>query len=362
MQDTSRIREEHAGTSPAKPHPAGSDRDYELMILIRDRFAAAGLEDVESPRTKYCCRDLRRSWSRSRHRSRGERRCRSSRWLETAIRRYCRQRRASPLPRILRLGRPDGAGHRCGRRRCCRLRCTCSPGRRRARRIVLVRNPRLHSRSIEGRRCSRRNSTARSPSSCIPTATRPCRAGAPTATDRCAPSHIIERGGVPYDFIVPGDPLTPGWASVPGAPRIDAAEAASLPRIISVPISAGDAHRIRQTTGAIVHLRVHIDQRVRPVWTVTGTIRGSRDSGEVVIVGNHRDAWIYGGVDPSSGTAASIELVRTLGELTRSGWRPQRSILFASLGCRGVRARVVDRVGRTERRGAVAKRRRLHQR
>ena len=144
------------------------------------------------------------------------------------------------------------------------------------------------------------------------------------------PSHVIERGGIPYDFIVPGDPLTPGWASVPGARRIDAAEAASLPRIISVPISAADAHRIRQTTGAIVHLRVRIDQRIRPVWTVTGTIRGSRDSDDVVIVGNHRDAWIYGGVDPSSGTAALIELVRTLGELTRSGWRPQRSILFAS--------------------------------
>ena len=46
LQDTSRIREEHAVLA-GEPHPAGSDRDYELMILIRDRFAAAGLEDVE---------------------------------------------------------------------------------------------------------------------------------------------------------------------------------------------------------------------------------------------------------------------------------------------------------------------------
>src|SRR4029079_10863556 len=30
-----------------------------------------------------------------------------------------------------------------------------------------------------------------------------------------APSHI-QRGGIVYDFLVPGDPLTPGWASTPG--------------------------------------------------------------------------------------------------------------------------------------------------
>jgi N-acetylated-alpha-linked acidic dipeptidase len=47
-------------------------------------------------------------------------------------------------------------------------------------------------------------------------------------------------------------------------------------------------------------------------------------------VGNHRDAWIYGGVDPSSGSAALMELARTLGDLARGGWRPRRSILFAS--------------------------------
>jgi N-acetylated-alpha-linked acidic dipeptidase len=49
-----------------------------------------------------------------------------------------------------------------------------------------------------------------------------------------------------------------------------------------------------------------------------------------VIVGNHRDAWIYGGVDPSSGSAALMELARALGELKRTGWRPRRSIVFAS--------------------------------
>ena len=60
------------------------------------------------------------------------------------------------------------------------------------------------------------------------------------------------------------------------------------------------------------------------------SIRGRERPDELVIVGNHRDAWVYGGVDPSSGSAALVELARTLGQLARDGWRPKRSILFAS--------------------------------
>ncbi|MCA1650531.1 MAG: M28 family peptidase [Acidobacteria bacterium] len=59
-------------------------------------------------------------------------------------------------------------------------------------------------------------------------------------------------------------------------------------------------------------------------------IPGVERPDEVVLVGNHRDAWVYGGVDPSSGSAALVELARTLGELARTGSRPKRSILFAS--------------------------------
>jgi N-acetylated-alpha-linked acidic dipeptidase len=80
----------------------------------------------------------------------------------------------------------------------------------------------------------------------------------------------------------------------------------------------------------VVRMKVRSDDRVRPIWTVTGSIRGSERPEELVIVGNHRDAWIYGGVDPSSGSAALMELARTLGALTRTGWRPRRTIVFAS--------------------------------
>jgi N-acetylated-alpha-linked acidic dipeptidase len=166
------------------------------------------------------------------------------------------------------------------------------------------------------------------------------------------PESHIQRGGIVYDFMVPGDPLTPGWASVPGARRIEKSEAVSLPKILSAPLSYKDARVILEHIGgpeapaawrgalpltyrlggrdAVVRLRVRADDRIRPIWTVTGRIRGREQPDATVIVGNHRDAWIYGGVDPSSGSAALMELARTLGALARSGWRPRRSIVFAS--------------------------------
>jgi len=164
------------------------------------------------------------------------------------------------------------------------------------------------------------------------------------------PTHI-QRGGTVFDFMVPGDPLTPGWASLPGAKRIDRSEAVSLPKIISAPLSYADAQVVLESMGgppapaewkgalpityrlggeATIRLRVRLDDEIRPIWTVTGRIRGGEEPDREVIVGNHRDAWIYGGVDPSSGSAALMELARSLGELKAGGWRPRRSIVFAS--------------------------------
>ena len=148
------------------------------------------------------------------------------------------------------------------------------------------------------------------------------------------PDSHIQRGGIVYDFRVPGDPLTPGWASEPGAPRIKAAEAVSLPKIISAPLSWRDARPIldavRGGASAIVHLRVHNDDKVRPIWTVTGRLTGTASPDQLVLVGNHRDAWVYGGVDPSSGTASLMELARSLGGLAKQGTRPKRTIVFAN--------------------------------
>jgi N-acetylated-alpha-linked acidic dipeptidase len=164
-------------------------------------------------------------------------------------------------------------------------------------------------------------------------------------------SHI-QSGGIPYDFLVPGDPLTPGWASVAGARRIPAEEAASLPKIISAPLSARDArallkamtgpeapahwqgglgisYKVGPTSGP-VRLKVQADDKVRAIQTVIGTIRGSERPDELVILGNHRDAWQHGGVDPSSGSASMMDLARSIGALARGGVRPKRSIVLAS--------------------------------
>lgn len=67
-----------------------------------------------------------------------------------------------------------------------------------------------------------------------------------------------------------------------------------------------------------------------PIWNVIGHIRGSLHD-EEVILGNHRDAWIAGGAsDPNSGSATLNEVVRSFGKAVKAGWKPLRSIYFAS--------------------------------
>ncbi|HEY6060960.1 MAG TPA: M28 family metallopeptidase [Gemmatimonadales bacterium] len=166
------------------------------------------------------------------------------------------------------------------------------------------------------------------------------------------PESHIQRGAITYDFIIPGDPLTPGWASLDGARRIPVAEATSVPKIIAVPISAHDAAPLlKALTGpvappgwqgalpftyrvgagpATVRVTVKMDDRTRSIWVVEGRIRGTEHPEQTVVLGNHRDAWVYGAVDPSSGTATEMELARTLGQLAREGHRPKRSVVLAS--------------------------------
>jgi N-acetylated-alpha-linked acidic dipeptidase len=72
-----------------------------------------------------------------------------------------------------------------------------------------------------------------------------------------------------------------------------------------------------------------MDEVVRPIQVVVGSIRGTEEPDRMVVLGNHRDAWVYGGVDPSSGTAAQLDLARVLGELARQGQRPRRTLVLA---------------------------------
>src|SRR4030095_4825183 len=59
-------------------------------------------------------------------------------------------------------------------------------------------------------------------------------------------------------------------------------------------------------------------------------LRGSDEPERTILLGNHHDAWVYGAVDPSSGTATMLELARVAGELWRRGFPPRRTLVFGS--------------------------------
>src|SRR4029077_546474 len=79
-----------------------------------------------------------------------------------------------------------------------------------------------------------------------------------------------------------------------------------------------------------VHLKVDMDTGIKPYYVTEGRIRGGELPDDWILLGNHRDAWVFGGVDPSSGTASLLELTRDLGALLKQGIRPRRTLVFCS--------------------------------
>jgi N-acetylated-alpha-linked acidic dipeptidase len=169
------------------------------------------------------------------------------------------------------------------------------------------------------------------------------------------PPSGVQRGSVGYMFEFPGDPTTPGVAStssLPDSKRISPAASEQLPKIPVTPLSYADASPIlehlggpqspREWQGALpftyhvgpgpAKVKMHLkqDYQFRTIWDVIGKIHGSSSPEEWVVAGNHRDAWVYGAVDPNSGTAAMLETAHGLGELLKSGWKPKRTIVIGS--------------------------------
>jgi N-acetylated-alpha-linked acidic dipeptidase len=167
------------------------------------------------------------------------------------------------------------------------------------------------------------------------------------------PPSSAQRGSVQYLFEYPGDPLTPGVPSIPGKPRIKLQEATDLPRIPVQPMSYGEARKLLEAlrgplrpkgfqgglpfayhTGGIGDVRVRIKTDLeyveRTIWNVITRIDGSLEPDRWVIMGNHRDAWTFGAVDPNSGTSAMLEAGRGFAQLLKSGWKPRRTIIMCS--------------------------------
>ena len=42
-------------------------------------------------------------------------------------------------------------------------------------------------------------------------------------------------------------------------------------------------------------------------------------SDRIIMIGNHRDGWVYGALDPSSGTAVFMEVTRLMGQMLKNG-------------------------------------------
>ncbi|HKW68339.1 MAG TPA: M28 family metallopeptidase [Terriglobales bacterium] len=169
------------------------------------------------------------------------------------------------------------------------------------------------------------------------------------------PATGVQRGSIGYMFEFAGDPTTPGVASVAGLPdsqHIPPEKSAAMPHIPTTPLSYSDAEPIlshldgavspRDWQGALpftyhvgpgpVRVRLHLQQdyAYRTIWDVIGRIPGSEQPEQWVVAGNHRDAWVYGAVDPNSGTTAMLEAARGLGELLHAGWKPKRTIVLGS--------------------------------
>ncbi|HVG31255.1 MAG TPA: M28 family metallopeptidase [Pyrinomonadaceae bacterium] len=167
------------------------------------------------------------------------------------------------------------------------------------------------------------------------------------------PETSAQRGSVQYLFIHPGDPLTPGAPAVAGTPRLKQSEATNLTKLPVQPISYGDARKLLEplrgqvrpagfqgglpfayhvggTADVRVHLKTDMEFKTMTIWDVVGRVEGGEERDRWVVLGNHRDAWTFGAVDPNSGTTAMLELARGFGELTRQGWKPRRTIILCS--------------------------------
>ena len=165
------------------------------------------------------------------------------------------------------------------------------------------------------------------------------------------PTRGLQRGSV---WNGTGDPLTPGYASKPGAPRLKP-EQTPLPKIPVVPISAANAGLLLERVRGIdipgswqggMPLRYHVGpgpttvrvevttdeatNGTKQIFNTLGYIRGTEFPDQYVYLGGHRDAWGPGAADNVSGTVSILEAARSLGEMVKAGWRPKRTIVFAT--------------------------------
>ncbi|RZC68516.1 hypothetical protein C5167_031747 [Papaver somniferum] len=171
--------------------------------------------------------------------------------------------------------------------------------------------------------------------------------------DRWMPPSGVQVGTV---YNGAGDPSTPGWASTSSCERLSTDEieqGGEVPLIPSLPISADDGELILRSLDGqvakddwqgdsnapvyrvgpgpgILNLTYNGKYIISKIENVIAEIEGVEEPDRFVILGNHRDAWTFGAVDPNSGTAALLDVARRLGKMQKTGWRPRRTIILCN--------------------------------
>jgi N-acetylated-alpha-linked acidic dipeptidase len=176
--------------------------------------------------------------------------------------------------------------------------------------------------------------------------------GEPYPKGAWRPDEGVQRGSVLDIPIRSGDPLTPNIGATADAKRLPITEAEVLMKIPALPISYGDAQPFlaalggqvvpRSWRGALpityhagpgparVHMLLKSDWGLKPLYDVIATLKGAEHPDEWVIRANHRDGWVFGAWDPLSGQSEMLEEAKSIGELAKTGWRPKRTIVYAS--------------------------------
>lgn len=161
----------------------------------------------------------------------------------------------------------------------------------------------------------------------------------------------VQRGSIRFSERYPGDPLTPGVAATKDARRISIDEDPDMPRIPCVPISYGAAQDILRTLegpsvprpwqGGLpftyhlgpgpttVRIKLENDFQIRPIWNNIAMIKGTEEPDQWIILGGHRDGWVFGAQDPNGGTTVLLEAARAIGRQLKAGWKPKRTIVIA---------------------------------
>lgn len=177
--------------------------------------------------------------------------------------------------------------------------------------------------------------------------------GDPYPTGGARPSTGVQRGSVVDLVVAPGDPLTPGIGATKNAVRLTRETAPTIMKIPTLPISYGDAtkllsqmggrkapanfrgalpltYHLGDTDAVKVHLVVKSAWTRKPIYNVIATLKGAKYPDEWVVRGNHHDGWVFGAQDPLSGSVAMLSEAKALGGLLKTGWRPDRTIVYAS--------------------------------